>query len=90
MPVRVNVVSPVLFAIRFGIRSDIVVVYMLFVALIVGRAEFLRITWVVDAISELLKLIIVVGSKSIVVNLIVRMNFYVIVVWGKALAQTLG
>ncbi len=90
MPVRVNVVSPVLFAIRFRIRSDIVVVYMLFVALIVGRAEFLRITWVVDAISELLKLIIVVGSKSIVVNLIVRMNFYVIVVWGKALAQTLG
>lgn len=90
MPVRVNVVSPVLFAIRFGIRSDIVVVYMLFVALIVGRAEFLRITWVVDAISELLKLIIVVSSKSIVVNLIVRMNFYVIVVWGKALAQTLG
>lgn len=63
---------------------------MLLVALVIGRAEFLRVARVVYAVGELLELVVVGRSQSVVVDLVECVNLNRVVVGSETLAAALS
>ena len=89
LPVRVNVVDPVFFAVGLQVGCGIVVHNVPLPALVVGSTKLLGIAWTVDAIGILLETVVVSSVERVIGHLVMCVNINLVVVIYEALAPAL-